>query len=79
VALCEGGLATSGTAARGAHLHDPGTQTFMEQKGSVTVVGPNLMWADVWATALFVGPASLPRRFSRGRFLDHQGAHHRDG
>ncbi len=65
VELCQGGAATSGTAARGAHLYDPGTQTFVERTGSVTVVGPNLMWADVWATALFVGPASLPRRFSR--------------
>jgi len=65
VELCHGGVATSGTAARGAHLYDPGTQTFVERTGSVTVVGPNLMWADVWATALFVGPASLPRRFSR--------------
>ena len=65
VELCHGGVATSGTAARGAHLYDPGTQTFVERTGSVTVVGPNLMWADVWATALFVGPASLPRRFAR--------------
>jgi thiamine biosynthesis lipoprotein ApbE len=29
-----------------------------------TLVGPSLMWADVWATALFVGPASLPDRFT---------------
>ena len=65
VELCHGGVATSGMAARGAHLYDPGTQTFVERTGSVTVVGPNLMWADVWATALFVGPASLPRRFVR--------------
>ena len=65
VELSHGGVATSGTAARGAHLYDPGTQTFVGRTGSVSVVGPNLMWADVWATALFVGPASLPRRFSR--------------
>jgi len=62
--LHHGGVATSGTAARGAHLYDPGTETFVDRTGSVTVVGPNLMWADVWATALFVGPTSLPRRFS---------------
>ena len=65
VELSHGGVATSGTAARGAHLYDPGTRTFVERTGSVTVVGPKLMWADVWATALFVGPDSLPRRFSR--------------
>ena len=64
VQLHHGGVATSGTAARGAHLYDPATGTFVDRTGSVTVVGPNLMWADVWATALFVGPASLQNRFA---------------
>jgi thiamine biosynthesis lipoprotein len=64
VELHHGGVATSGTAARGAHLYDPNTQTFVDRGGSVTVVGPSLMWADVWATALFVGPKSLMLRFS---------------
>ncbi|HEX7462360.1 MAG TPA: FAD:protein FMN transferase [Dermatophilaceae bacterium] len=64
VELQHGGVATSGAAARGAHLYDPATGSFVDREGSVTVVGPNLMWADVWATALFVGPASLSRRFS---------------
>src|ERR1035437_6374970 len=48
-----------GTAARGAHLYDPATASFVDRTGSVTVIGPSLMWADVWATALFVGP-TLP-------------------
>jgi FAD:protein FMN transferase len=65
VELRHGGVATSGTAARGAHLYDPVTGTFVDRTGSVTVVGPSLMWADVWATALFVGPVSLPGRFSQ--------------
>lgn len=65
VELHHGGVATTGTAARGAHLYDPLTHTFVNRVGSVTVVGSSLMWADVWATALFVGPASLPRRFSQ--------------
>jgi thiamine biosynthesis lipoprotein len=64
VELHHGGVATSGTAARGAHLYDPNAQTFVERAGSVTVIGPSLMWADVWATALFVGPKSLMLRFS---------------
>lgn len=64
VGLRHGGLATSGTAARGAHLYDPDTQAFVDRAGSITVVGPSLMWADVWATALFVRPESLPLRFS---------------
>jgi thiamine biosynthesis lipoprotein len=65
VELHDGGVATSGTAARGTHLYDPATGTFVDRTGSVTVVGLSLMWADVWATALFVGPASLTRRFSQ--------------
>jgi thiamine biosynthesis lipoprotein len=65
VELRHGAVATSGTAARGAHLYDPATGTFPDRAGSVTVVGPSLMWADVWATALFVGPASLHRRLSQ--------------
>ncbi len=65
VELRHGGVATSGTAARGAHLYDSVAGTFVDRIGSVTVVGPCLMWADVWATALFVGPTSLPGLFSR--------------
>jgi thiamine biosynthesis lipoprotein len=64
VELRHGAVATSGTAARGAHLYEPVTGTFPDRAGSVTVVGPSLMWADVWATALFVGPAPLHRRLS---------------
>jgi len=64
VELRHGGVATSGTAARGAHLYDPNAKLFVDRGGSVTVIGPSLMWADVWATALFVGPKSLMLRFS---------------
>jgi len=64
VEIQHGGVATSGTAARGAHLYDPATGRFVDREGSVTVVGPSLMWADVWATALFVGPPSLSQHFS---------------
>ena len=52
--LRSGGVATSGSAARGAHVLDPRTG---EPGGggllSVTVVGPSLLWADVYATAAF--------------------------
>ena len=64
VEIHSGGVATSGTAARGAHLYDPATGGYVDRQGSVTVVGPSLMWADVWATALFVGPPSLSQRFA---------------
>lgn len=56
VEVTQGGLATSGTAARGAHLRDPRTGTPVDRPGSATVWGPSLLWADVWATALFVDP-----------------------
>jgi thiamine biosynthesis lipoprotein len=46
-------MATSGTAARGAHILDPATGRRVDRPGSVTVVGPELLWADVHATAAF--------------------------
>ena len=49
-----GGVATSGTAARGAHLVDPRDGSRPTALMSVTVVGPSVMWADVLATAAFV-------------------------
>jgi FAD:protein FMN transferase len=52
--LRTGGVATSGTAARAAHVLDPRTG---EPGGggllAVSVVGPDLTWADVDATAAF--------------------------
>ena len=65
VEITEGGGATSGTAARGAHLYDPAQGEWVRRTGSVTVVGPSLLWADVWATALFVGPPALLEEFPR--------------
>ncbi|HEV7147450.1 MAG TPA: FAD:protein FMN transferase [Pedococcus sp.] len=56
IPLSEGGLATSGNAARGAHILDPRDGAPVLREGSATVWGPSLMWADVWATALFVDP-----------------------
>ncbi len=54
-----GAVATSGTAARGAHLYDPRTAAPVAPRWcSVTVLGPSLETADVLATAAFVaGPA----------------------
>lgn len=58
-----GAVATSGTAARGAHITDPRTgRPATAGLLSATVVGPSLTWADVLATAAFVeGPAALAR------------------
>ncbi len=65
VSLTEGAVATSGTAARGAHLYDPITARMVASGGSVTVVGPTLLWADIWATALYVGDARTAAAFDR--------------
>jgi FAD:protein FMN transferase len=54
MSLRTGSIATSGTAARGGHILDPLTMTTPTDLLSVTVVGPSLTWADVYATAAFV-------------------------
>ena len=54
----DGGVATSGIVARGAHILDPHTGRRVTGVLSVTVAGPSLMWADVFATAaVAMGPA----------------------
>lgn len=54
VELRDAAIATSGSAARGAHIIDPRTRTAITRPGSVSVIGPDLTWADVWATAIYV-------------------------
>ena len=61
VTLRRGAVATSGAAARGAHVVDPRTGRGITRPGSATVVGPELLWADVWATAAWVDPARAER------------------
>lgn len=51
--LRTGGVATSGTAARGNHIVDPHTGAAPTGLLAVTVIGPTLLWADVFATAAF--------------------------
>ena len=50
VPVTDGGIATSGIAARGTHIRDPRTGEAVDTVLSATVVGPSLMWADVFAT-----------------------------
>jgi thiamine biosynthesis lipoprotein len=60
IPLRRGAVATSGTAARGEHILDPVTGAPPAGLLSATVVGPELTWADVYATAAFVrGPDAL--------------------
>ena len=54
VPLRRGAVATSGTAARGQHIVDPSTGRSPTSLLSATVIGPDLTWADVYATAAFV-------------------------
>ena len=49
-----GGVATSGTAARGQHLYDPRTGNPVVAALSVSVIGTTLERADLLATAAFV-------------------------
>ncbi len=52
VPMVDGAVATSGLAARGAHIQVPGSGRAAREVMAATVVGPSLLWADVWATAL---------------------------
>jgi len=61
VARSDGAVATSGTAARGAHLYDPRTGgPVVTEWLSVSVSGPSLEYADVFATAAFVAGEEWP-------------------
>ena len=62
VTVGEGAVATSGSAARGAHVVDPRTGAPIEYPGSATVTGPSLLWCDVWATAAYVDPDTARAR-----------------
>ncbi|MGW6194587.1 FAD:protein FMN transferase [Kribbella sp. NPDC055110] len=62
VSRTAGAVATSGTAARGAHLYDPRTgQSVVSRWLSVSVTGPALEYADVLATAAFVAGDDWPK------------------
>jgi thiamine biosynthesis lipoprotein len=53
VPVHNGAVATSGLARRGAHIVDARTGTTPGDVASVTVLGPDLVWADIDATAAF--------------------------
>jgi thiamine biosynthesis lipoprotein len=52
VGLARGGVATSGSAHRGAHIIDPVSGAPATGVRQVTVVGSSVARADVWATAI---------------------------
>jgi thiamine biosynthesis lipoprotein len=55
------GVATSGTAERGAHIANPRTGGPAEGLASITVTGPSLALADACATAAFAMGPDLAR------------------
>lgn len=69
VPVRNGAVATSGAARRGAHIVDARTGRAPAGIASVTVVGPDLVWADLDATAAFAlgGDALSWLRGRRGR------------
>ncbi|RNL80334.1 FAD:protein FMN transferase [Nocardioides marmorisolisilvae] len=54
VPVRNGAVATSGTAHRGDHIEDPRTGKAPAALASVTVIGDDLTWVDIEATAAFV-------------------------
>ncbi|MEV1282403.1 FAD:protein FMN transferase [Modestobacter sp. NPDC049651] len=57
VPVANGAVATSGSAHRGDHVVDARTGRPPSGVASVTVIGPDLTWADIDATAAFaLGP-----------------------
>lgn len=77
--VADGGVATSGTAERGAHIVDPRTGAAAVGAVSATVVADSLTDADIWATAAVVAGAGdlswVPRAGTRmGLIVGHEGS-----
>jgi thiamine biosynthesis lipoprotein len=78
VRVVTGGLATSGTASRGAHLVDTATGRPTESRWEqVTAAGTTCLAADIAAKAGFLlgdrGPQWLDERGVPGRFVGGEG------
>jgi len=58
------GVATSGTAERGAHIVNPRTGRAAAGLASVTMIGPGLALADACATAAFAMGSGLAREWA---------------
>ena len=53
LSISNGGVATSGNYERGMHIINPKTKKPADELLSVTVTGPDIIKADVLATACF--------------------------
>jgi thiamine biosynthesis lipoprotein len=61
LAITGGAVATSGTYERGPHVLNPFSREPATELISVTVVGPELISADAYATAAFAMGAAAPK------------------
>ena len=57
--VADGAVATSGSVHRGRHIIDPATGSAASGVLQATVTGPDLVWADVFATAIVVDGGPL--------------------
>lgn len=53
LSISNGAVATSGNYERGAHIINPKTKQPADELLSVTITGPDIVWADLLATAIF--------------------------
>lgn len=53
LSISNGTVATSGSYERGGHVINPKTKEPNNELLSMTVIGPDIIWADVFATAAF--------------------------
>jgi FAD:protein FMN transferase len=68
VPVKNGAVATSGTAHRGNHITDPRSTQSPAYFASITVIGDDLTWVDIEATAAFVmGPSAITWLEGRSR------------
>jgi thiamine biosynthesis lipoprotein len=57
-ALTDMAIATSGTSERGQHIYNPMVEGPIEDILSISVIGPDIIWADIYATAAFARGAA---------------------
>ena len=63
LSISNGAVCTSGNYERGAHIINPKTNQPARELSSVTVMGPDIIWADVLATAIFAMGAKKGSEF----------------
>jgi thiamine biosynthesis lipoprotein len=60
LSISSGAVCTSGSYERGAHIINPKTKQPAKSLLSVTAAGPDIIWADILATAVFASGKNNP-------------------